>query len=97
MLAVLQDAVHTYLRYCSSETRRGRRLFAETHAWFLSRERHYLYTFENVCEHLHLDPDYIRRGLAQWPRTEEYQPKPIRPVCRRTTSIGKPHVFAQAA
>jgi hypothetical protein len=28
MLAILQEAVHTYLRYCSSETRRGKRLSA---------------------------------------------------------------------
>jgi hypothetical protein len=96
MLAVLQEAVHTYLRYCSSATRRGRRLFAETRTWFLSRERHYLYTFENVCEYLGLDPGYIRRGLAKWPRTEERRPKPLRAARRRTAPISKPH-FAQAA
>jgi hypothetical protein len=24
------------------------------------------FSFENVCEHLQLDPSYIRQGLVRW-------------------------------
>jgi hypothetical protein len=97
MLAVLQEAVHTYLRYCSSETRRGRRLYDETRTWFLSHERHYLYTFENVCDHLSLDSDYIRQGLEKWPRSTESRPNPLRTVYKRVAPTNKQRTFTQAA
>lgn len=63
MLAVLQEAINAYLQYASAKTHRGKRLFAETYRWFWSQEREYLYSFESICLHLHLDPDYLRRGL----------------------------------
>lgn len=69
MFAVLQEAVHTYLRYRSVHTRRGRRLFEETRGWFWSRESSWLYAFESICQYLHLDPNYIRRGLEPGARS----------------------------
>ena len=48
LLAVLQEAVHTYLSYCTSRTRRGQRLFAQAQEWFLSHDQHYLYSFERI-------------------------------------------------
>ena len=75
MLAVLEEAVHSYLKYRNSTTRRGRRLFAETQAWFWSDDQEYLFAFENICTYLQLDPNYVRRGLegiAQLPATTFY-------------------------
>src|SRR5713101_7314484 len=66
LFAVLQDAVTCWLRYRHACTSRGRRLFRETHAWFWAKDRSWLYAFERICEHLELDPDYIRRGLTHW-------------------------------
>ena len=63
MLAVLEEAVHSYLKYRNATTRRGRRLFAETQAWFWSDDQEYLFAFENICTYLQLDPNYVRRGL----------------------------------
>ncbi|MGE0824901.1 MAG: hypothetical protein AB7G75_16850 [Candidatus Binatia bacterium] len=65
MLAVLQEALHSYDKYQGVQTKKGQRLFAEVREWFWSSERHYLYSFETICDHLLLAPDYIRRRLQQ--------------------------------
>jgi len=66
LLAVLQDAVESFRRYRKDPTRRGRRLFREAHEWFWSTDRQWLCSFESICDHLHLDANYIRRGLKQY-------------------------------
>jgi len=68
--AVLENAVHTWLHYRQAKDARGRRLFAEAETWFMSTRRDYLCAFESICEHLQLDPNYIRRGLRAWPQDE---------------------------
>lgn len=67
LLAVLEDAVASFLRYRTSRATRGRRLFREDEAWFMSSDQSWVFSFESICAQLHLDPDYIRRGLRQHP------------------------------
>lgn len=64
LLAVLQNAVDELFRYRDARTTRGRRLFREAWEWIWSREQTYLCAFETICAYLHLDADYIRRGLV---------------------------------
>jgi len=64
MLSVLQDALTTWHRYRRDPSTRGQRLFRETQEWFWSADESWLYTFENVCKHLDLDPDSIRERLV---------------------------------
>ena len=71
LLAVLQEAVHTFLTYRDVVTQRRQRLFHEVQAWFWSEQSDWLYAFESICSHLHLDPDYIRRGLQRGQRPIE--------------------------
>jgi hypothetical protein len=97
MLAVLQDAFHSYLKYCNARARRGRKFFEETRTWFWSHERHWLYAFEPICEHLHLDPDYIRRGLEQGLQSDELHPVPKRLESRRPHGASMRKMFARAA
>jgi len=63
LFAVLQDAVACWFRYQKSRSARGRQLFREIRAWFLTKNRDSLYAFENICTHLNLDAEYFRRGL----------------------------------
>jgi hypothetical protein len=65
LFAILQDAVTEFRRYCTARHVRGRRLFRETREWFWSKDRSWLCSFEHICAHLDLDPDYIRRGLQR--------------------------------
>jgi hypothetical protein len=63
--AVLEDAIDCYLKYCSAKTRRGKRIFAEAAQWIFDRDEDWLFGFDNICEMLKLDPDYITRVLKQ--------------------------------
>ena len=65
LLGVLQDALRSFLRHRSARSRLGKRLFREAQAWIWAADQEWLYSFENICSHLHLDPDYIRQGLQQ--------------------------------
>lgn len=88
MLGVLQDALASWFRYRRTPSRRGRRLFRETRDWFWSHDRSWLFTFESICEHLDLDPDYIRGRLSTaTPRRASQR----RPVVRRQPSYSAEH------
>lgn len=65
LLAVLEEAVHTYYKYCHVRTRQGERLFGEVQEWISSRDTHWLYAFESICSYLGFDPDSIRKGLQR--------------------------------
>jgi hypothetical protein len=66
LFGVLEEAVRSFAQYQGDRTSRGKQLFRETCEWFWSTDRQWLYSFENICEHLHLDPDYLRQGLQRW-------------------------------
>lgn len=76
LLAVLEDAVGSFLRHRRSRTTRGQRLFREDALWFASSNHSWAFSFESICDHLNLDADYIRRGLRQLPARsrDEFSP-----------------------
>jgi len=65
MKAVLEDAIHSYYKCISGNTRRERRLFAETREWFFNDNKPGLFSFENVCAVLGLSLGYIRCRLSR--------------------------------
>jgi hypothetical protein len=66
MLAVLQDAVECFQQCALSEQPFEKKLFQEAENWILSKNSDWIFSFENICETLQLNPDYIRRGLLVW-------------------------------
>jgi len=66
MLAVLEDAVATFQRYVDAGDRRGQRLHRESEEWFASAENDWPFAFENICNAIEIEPEYLRRGLAGW-------------------------------
>jgi hypothetical protein len=65
MLAVLQDAVKTFEQGLHSGRAIDRQRFNEVDRWVASDDTDRLFTFENVCGALGLDPDYMRDGLRR--------------------------------
>jgi hypothetical protein len=65
-LAVLKDAVRYFQRHLDATHRSGRVLYEDAVDWFSSPDRTEPFAFENVCEALGLDPEYVRRGLRRW-------------------------------
>jgi hypothetical protein len=68
MLAVLEDAVDSYRKYALARDPREQSCFLEAREWFLSDDRSWLFAFENVCDVLEMNPDYLRSGLDKWRR-----------------------------
>lgn len=66
MLAVLQDAVSCFQEYASAACKRKQELHRDAEKWILCRDRAYLFSFDNVCEALGFDADYLRQGLLRW-------------------------------
>jgi len=63
--AVLEDAIDCYLKYHTAKSRRGKRIFSEAAQWILDRNDDWLFGFDNICEMLKLDPNYVRRIVKQ--------------------------------
>jgi hypothetical protein len=66
MLAVLQDAVKCFQEHVLAQHLWEKKLFREAEEWILEKNSDWLFSFENICETLQLNPDYIRRGLVSW-------------------------------
>lgn len=66
MLAVLEDAVACFQKYVFARDSRGKNLFRDAEDWILEQESDWFFSFENICEVLRLNADYIREGLTRW-------------------------------
>jgi hypothetical protein len=63
MVAILEDAVSCYQNNLLSHDKWRRRLFKEAEEWISGAPNEWIFCFENVCETLGLDPEYVRQGL----------------------------------
>jgi hypothetical protein len=66
MLAVLEDAIDCFQKYAHTNDLRGRQLFLESYEWIMSPDKRWLFSFENICQIVDMNPDYIRQGLSRW-------------------------------
>ena len=69
MLAVLEDAIDCFQKYAHTDDLRGKQIFAEAYDWIMSGDKRWLFSFENICQIVDMNPDYVRQGLSRW-RTE---------------------------
>lgn len=66
MIAVLEDAVDVYRKQVGAHDPRGQALFRDAEDWIEDPDRSWLFSFENICDVLDLEADYLRRGLHAW-------------------------------
>jgi len=66
MLAVLEDALDCYQKYAAARDAHGQQLFEEAQGWITSTDRGWFFSYENICETLEINPEYLRRGLENW-------------------------------
>ena len=64
--AVLEDAIRCFCQCAGSPGVRSQRLFRETAQWFESHDVSWPFAFENICDALALEPDWIRGLLTRW-------------------------------
>ncbi len=66
ILSVLEDAVECFMKCIDSPTNKGQRLFREAEEWINLEDKHWVFSFDNVCDMLDINPEYMRRGLREW-------------------------------
>jgi hypothetical protein len=66
VIAILEDAIDCFQKHLWAREHKARQLFEDSEAWILSEEREWPFSFENICELLDLNPEYLRNGLLAW-------------------------------
>jgi hypothetical protein len=66
MLAVLEDAIACFQKYVLARDGKGRAMFRDAEEWIMEEKSEWLFSFENICEVLGFDPQYVRKGLIRW-------------------------------
>ena len=66
MLVILEDAIACFQKYLFARDGKGKLLFREAEEWVMEEGSHWLFSFENICELLELEPGYVRQGLVRW-------------------------------
>ena len=66
MLAVLEDGLGCFQQNLFANRPRDKTRFQEAEEWILEESRHWLFSFEIVCEALDIDADYLRSKLLGW-------------------------------
>lgn len=65
LLAVLEDAIHCFRHYRSAGDRVGQQRFRDAESWIQQQGREWAFTFDNVCELLGIEPEYLRRKMIE--------------------------------
>ncbi len=67
MLGVLDDAVSRFQKYFAARDKIETSRFREAEEWILQQGKsNWLFSFDNICEALDLNPGSIREGLLHW-------------------------------
>jgi len=81
MLAVLEDAIACFQKYIHARDGKGKTLFRDATEWIEEEDADWLFSFENVCESLGFNPQYVREGLMRW-KEAKLQARPQAKVYR---------------
>lgn len=66
IVAILQDAIECYQKNLFAREPKARQLYADAEQWIDSEDRTHYFSYENLCEILDMNPEFVRRGLHQW-------------------------------
>ena len=66
MVAILEDAIDCFQTNLLRRDVQGSRVFNEAASWILATDNEWVFSFQNICEYLALDPAYVRQGLIRW-------------------------------
>jgi len=72
MTMILEDAVNCFQRFAGAESNPDLGEFRDAERWLFGGEKDWIFSFENICSSLGLDPQYIRAGLRQWQRMNQH-------------------------
>jgi hypothetical protein len=65
MLAVLDDAVESFVAHVKPRNAKEQRQFHDARDWIMEADGDWLFSFNSVCQVVGIDPDYLRGGLER--------------------------------
>lgn len=66
MLAMLENVLEDFQKYVLATDKKGKDLFDAAEQWILESDSESFFSFDNICQHLDLDPEYMRKGFRRW-------------------------------
>jgi len=72
MAMILEDAVNCFQRFAGADDNPDLGEFRAAERWLFGGEKDWIFSFENICSFLGLDPLYIRSGLRLWQRMNQH-------------------------
>ncbi len=76
--ALLFDGIQSFINYMCAGTDSEKKRHREAFDWIRSRRVDYIFSFENVCECLGINAEYLRCGLVNAANSQAYEWKKIR-------------------
>lgn len=71
--ALLFDGVQTYLNHVFSESEASVKKSEEAYRWVHESDESYIFSFNNVCEALGIDSDFLRLGLINAANSQSFE------------------------
>jgi hypothetical protein len=98
MLAVLEEAIATFQRHVLSDNSRSQRLVEEVEQWADGADADWPFSFENICDALDIEPEFLRNGMTRWKAQQTESGSsvyrfPFRRVNGRRHSISGPREY----
>ena len=87
LYAILDDAIRCLQKGRWEKGWDHVRAAQEAEAWLFADDYEWPFSFVNICEHLRLDPTYLRRGLKCWRPLRQSIPKHKSPLLARLVSL----------
>lgn len=66
LVAIIQDAVECFQKHVHARDSKRRQLYVDAEAWISTDDDRGTFSFNNICELLGLNSDYLRQGLLDW-------------------------------
>ena len=89
LVALIQDAIECVQKHIHARDAKRRQLFLDAQSWIGSEDDRGVFSFNNVCMLLGMNPEYVRQGLLDWcertreePRTQRRRNVNERPAAR---------------
>ena len=70
MWAVLEDAIDSYQGYFTARRPKPSEAVNEAEEWIFTKDDRWFFSFDNICDMLGFDPEYLRAGLLVWKKNQ---------------------------
>ena len=78
MSALHFDGIQSFIAYALAESDIEKMNYKEALCWVMNKKSDYVFSFENVCECLGINSEYLRCGLLNAANTQSFEWRKVR-------------------